>query len=449
MAYHGAAFGTTRPRGIMRREHRLSIQRLAQMFGVLWVLCAGAAGAQFNQYTAPGGPQERPESRETRLQREMDGASYHLGPVRIAPAFGIKDVAYVRSLFDADTVSSADVTATVVAGARAYLRTGPKMTWIARVEPGYVWWRRRSEARRFNLSYGLEGVGLFNRLFVGVSAHRTEDQRILTPEVPDLAPARNDEAEATIELQMTGSVYAFVNARENKQSNLVDDFISDPTLRLATRLDRTEKVVRSGLRWRPRAGWTIGVGAERSQTDFVSRVDDNSNSGTAPVLELTIDRSQIFILVDVAARSLTARQGSRFVDFNGVTGNVGVSYRPRPGLEAWIYGSRNLVYSLSPTYPYLDDERIGTSFGVSVGSHVGARVFVETGREQYTPLSAVTANRKDDLRAYGGSLRLLATQRLTFLAQVTRTHFVSDQPGNDRTYTTGGISINWGLGSVL
>lgn len=425
----------------MRRKHRLST--LIQMFGVLWVLCAGAARAQFDQYTAPGGPQDRPESREQRLKREIEEARYHLGPVRIAPVFGLRDVAYVRDVFDSGATTHPDVTTSVVGGARAYLRTGPKMTWIARFEPEYVWWRRRAEARRFNLSYGIEGVGLFNRVFVGVAAHRTEEQRILTPEVPELASGRSDEAEATIEVKLTGTFSAFVNARAGREKNLVDDFISDPALRATARLDRTEEVVRSGLRWRPRDGWMIGLGAERSQTDFARRVDDSSNHGTAPVVELSIDRDQIFILVDAAARSLTARQGSRFVDFNGVTGNAGVSYRPRRSFETWVYGSRNLVYSLSPDYPYLDDQRVGVALGLGGGGLFSTRFFVETGREQYARF-APAANRTDDLRAYGGSFRFFATQRLTFLAQVTRTRFFSNLPGNDRSYTAGGISVTWG-----
>jgi hypothetical protein len=440
MAYHGAAFCRTRLREIMRRKHWLSIQ----MFGVLLVLCAGAAGAQFNQYTAPGGPQDRPETREDRLKRELADARYHLGPVRIAPILGVKDIAYVRDIFDNGAAAPADVTTTVIGGARAYLRTGPKMTWIATLEPEYVWWRRRTEARRLNLSYGIEGVGLFNRVFVGVAAHRSEEQRILTPEVPELASGRSDEAEATVEVKVTGSVYAFLNGRAGQQKNLVDSFLGDPALRATARLDRTEEVVRSGLRWRPRDGWTIGVGAEHSQTNFARRVDDSSNRGTAPVVELSIDRDQIFIQADAAARSLTARQGSRFVDFNGVTGNVGVSYRPRRSFETWVYGSRNLVYSLSPDYPYLDDERVGVALGVGGGGRFATHFFAETGRERYTRFSPLAPDRTDDLRAYGGSLRFFATQRLTFVAQVTRTRFLSNLPGNDRSYSAGGISVTWG-----
>ncbi len=431
----------------MRCKHRLSnhlsVQRLTQMFGVVLVLSAGAAGAQFNQYTSPGGPQDRPESREERLKREIEEARYHLGPVRIAPIFGIKDVAYVRDLFDNGNIPP-DVTATVVGGARAYLRTGPKMTWIATFQPEYVWWRRRSEARRLDMSYGIEGVGLFNRVFVGVSAQRSEEQRILTPEVPELASGRSDQAEATVEVKITGSVYAFLNGRAGREKNLVDDFISDPALRATARLDRTEEVVRSGVRWRPRDGWTIGLGAEHSQTDFARRIDDSSNSGTAPVFELSIDRDQIFIQVDAAARSLTARQGSRFVDFNGVTGNASVSYRPRRTFETWVYSSRNLVYSLSPDYPYLDDQRVGVALGLGGGGLFSTRFFVETGREQYTPFVPVGTDRTDDLRAYGGSLRFFLTQRLTCVAQVTRTRFLSNLPGNDRSYTAGGFTVTWG-----
>jgi len=428
----------------MRREHRLSIQTLTQMFGILSVLYAGTAGAQFNQYTAPGGPQDRPETREDRLKRELAEAKYHLGPVRIAPVLSIRDVAYVRDIFDNGTASRPDITASVLGGARAYLHTGTKMIWIARLQPAYVWWQHRTDARRLNLSYGIEGLGLFNRVFVGVAAHRTEEQRILTPEVPELASGRGDEAEATVEVQISGSFSAFVNGRAGRQKNLVDAFINDPALRSAALLNRSEKVVRSGVRWHPREGWTIGVGAEHSQTDFARRVDDSSNSGTAPVVEVSIDRSQIFVVVDAAARSLTARQGSRFVDFNGVTGHAGISYRPRRTTEAWIYGSRDLVYSLSSDYPYLDDQRVGVAFALGGGGRFGTRFFAETGRERYARFSPLAASRIDDLRAFGGSFHVTLTQSLGLLAQVTRTRFISNLPGNDRSYTVGGVSVTWG-----
>src|SRR4051794_16010559 len=111
MAYHGAAFGSTGMREIMRRKHRLSSQTLVQTFGVLSILCSVAAGAQFNQYQALGRPQDGPETSETCLRGEIAEERYHLGPLRIAPGAGIKAVAYVRNPFDASGSDKGDVTA--------------------------------------------------------------------------------------------------------------------------------------------------------------------------------------------------------------------------------------------------------------------------------------------------------------------------------------------------
>jgi hypothetical protein len=422
----------------MRLKSRCSIFAIFLCF-----LLTGVANAQFNQYTPPGGPQERPEDRETRLKRELLEARYHFGPVRIAPEAGVKDVAYVRNLFGSGGESASDVTATVAAGGRGYLHTGPKIVWIARFRPEYVWWRQRSAARRFNLNSGIEGLGFFNRLFLGVSATRTEQQRILTPEVPQLGSARSDEAQVTAELRLSGALYTFLTARGDQQKNLADD-LADPSGRQLSLLNRKETVERMGVRWRPAPGYTVGVGAEHSQVSFDRKLLDSSNAGTAPILEVLVDRRQLFFQVDAAARSLTARQGSRFIDFNGVTGSVGASYHLRRSLEIWTYANRNVVYSLSPLYPYLDDSRVGLALGLGTGKRLVSRFFAETGQERYKAFSAAEPQRRDDVRTLGGALRLLVSERVTVSAQVTRSRYSSNLPGFDRSYTAGGLSVTLG-----
>jgi hypothetical protein len=406
-------------------------------------LVAGIADAQFDQYTAPGGPEQRPESREARLKREIEFARYRLGPFRISPELGIKDVAYVRNLFDSTGSGASDFTATVGGGARAYLRSGPKVTWVAHLRPDYVSWRRRSEARRLNMTYGLEGLGFFNHLFVGVLAGRSEQQRIINPEVLQPVSARADEVQATAELRISGALSMFATGTVSHQTGLVDT-LPDPLTRRLSLLDRKDRVVRAGLRWRQRSGWTVGVGAERSQVDFDRAALDSSNSGTAPVLELRFDRRRFFFQSDLAARSLRASEGSRFVTFDGVTGSASVSFQLRPGLEIWTYGSRNLVYSLSPSYPYLDDRRNGLSLSVGLGRRITTHLYAETGRERYVAFSPTTLRREDDLTSFGGSVSFRANELLTFAVQATRTRLDSNAAGAGRAYTSGGFSIALG-----
>src|ERR1700730_15130181 len=99
---------------------------------LLLFLLAGRAGAQFSQYTAPGGPEGRPADRKGELAKEVQEARFRLGPGRVEPTAGLRDVSYVKTLVASSAVTQpTDFTATAGAGLRAYLPTGPQVTWTA------------------------------------------------------------------------------------------------------------------------------------------------------------------------------------------------------------------------------------------------------------------------------------------------------------------------------
>jgi hypothetical protein len=407
--------------------------------GILF-LFAGSAKSQFLQFTQPGGPEGRQEDVQERLEREVQAARYHLGPVRIAPMVGFRDVAYVRDLLATGDARS-DVTATVGAGFRAYLRTGRKVTWIAQALPEYVWWQKRSEARRLNLSGGLETVFLFNRLTIDAAVSRLEQQRLVTPEVPELVNSASNLGRLDAELELSPVLRPFVSARQARQEGLVEDRVDEPAVERIALLDRDEQVMRAGLHWYPREDWMIGLGVERSKTDFDSPTLDSSNEGTSPVLELLIDRPRFYVRSDLAARSLTATEGSRFVDYDGVTGSISLNLVPRSRLETWLYASREINYSVLSDYPYLQDQRLGLSLGIGAGERIRFRAFAETGSNDYTALSPAAPERKDDLTAYGGAVRFLLTEALELSLQVLRLELDSNLPNQDRSYTSGGLSV--------
>ncbi|HJX27583.1 MAG TPA: hypothetical protein VJ885_06690 [Thermoanaerobaculia bacterium] len=405
-------------------------------------LFAGAAKAQFLQFTAPGGPDGRPETAEQRLEREIEEAPYRLGPAYIAPVVGFRDAAYVRNLFASEEEATpSDVTVTFTAGLRAYLHTGRKVTWIAQAIPEYVWWNKREDDRRLNFSWGIGGVALFNRLTVDTAVSRAEHQRIVTPEIPELANTASDLARLDAELEATSTLFPFVTARWTRQEALVEEH-DDPRIEGLELLDREERVARAGLRWRPRPGWMIGLGVERSEIDFDRVLLDSSNEGTSPVFEIQIDRRRFFLAADLAARSLKASEGSLFVDYDGVTGSVSVSVLPRYRVEVWTYANRDLVFSLSPDYPYLVDERIGLALVQRFGDRISTRVYGETGGNDYVAFSRATRDRRDDLVAFGGSAQFLLTNTLTLAIQATRIEFDSNLPENNRSYTAGGLTLS-------
>lgn len=414
--------------------------KVRMCLGILFLL-AGSAKGQFLLFTPPGGPQGRPETVEERLEREISQAPHHLGPVRIAPLVGFRNVAYVRDLFGNQTNVQSDVTATAGAGFRAYLHTGSKVTWIAQALPEYVWWNKREDARRLNLSGGLETLVLLNRLTVDMAASRVEEQRIVTPELPELVSSATDMVRLDSELEVTSQFRPFLSARWIRQEGLVDER-EDPAVQRIALLDRDEQVLRAGVHWYPRDDWKIGVGVESSQVEFDRPELDSSNEGTSPLLELTIDRPHFFVNADLVARSLTAtEEGSRFVDYDGITGSLSLSLVPRKSAEASLYANREVLYSLSESYPYLQDERIGVALGTGLGQRVLVRIFGEVGDDEYTAFLPAAPERTDDLTAYGGTIRFVLTDLLELAFEVTRLDLDSNIPGLDRTYTSGGLTV--------
>lgn len=413
--------------------------------GLLLFLIAASAGAQFAQYTTPGGPDGRPVDRKGLLRKQVESARFRLGAVRVAPAFGLKDAEYVRNLLGARSGSGTptDFTATVGAGARAYLPTGPAVTWTLYALPEYVWWQHDTARRRLNGLYGVGFDGFWNRLTVTAAAGSDTQQQILTSELPRLTSARVDHAGGTAEIEVSGPIYTFVSGTASRSRNLGKPSV-DPFADLLDQLDRDEQVARAELRWRHR-GWLAGLGAEYSNVDFIRRpgVIDRSNSGTAPVLELTRDGGRLFFQADVAQRSLTAKQGSSFVKFDKTTGNAAVSYEMTRAAGLWVYFNRNLVYSLSTGYSYLADLRHGVALHMKLGPRTSANLFGETGTLDYTAIAAGTPRRKDDLVSFGGAVNFRLLRSATLGIQGSRTRFNSNIAGASRELTVLGLTATF------
>ena len=421
--------------------------RLSSRASIIFVLCltalslmARSAGAQFLQYTPPGGPTARPESRQEQLARELLEARHRLGPIHIAPWATLHDVAYVRSLVATGRPQPNDLTATAGAGFRAYLRNGAKATWAAEVLPEYVWWQRQTERRQLNGRYSLGFYGYFNRLTVEARAGREQQQQLVTPELPVLVSSRRDGGELLTELEISHAFSAFAAIAVNHQNNLVGE-LPDPDVAQLRLLDRDEQTVRGGVRWRPGPRWVVGVGVERSQVDFVHGSLDRSNAGTAPVAEVRFAGRRVFVQVDAADRSLEARRGAAFVPYHQVTGSAAVTVGSQTHISATLYANRNLAYSLSPLYAYFEDERLGASLNVVLGHRSSARLFAEGGRNSYTAFAAGTFSRHDDVSSYGAVLTSTLNRRLTLGLQGVRSKFDSNLPAGDRSYTSVGATI--------
>jgi hypothetical protein len=405
-------------------------------------LTAKSAGAQFFQYTPPGGPEQQPESRKEELERQIDKARYRLGPFHIAPWAALHDVSYVRNFFATGIKTPSDLTATAGAGFRAYLHNGRKAAWAFQVLPEYVWWRDQAERRQLNGRYLVSYYGFFNRLTLEVRGGREQQQRLVTPELPVPVSARRDLGEVLAEVQLTPTFHAFATSAFNWQNNLVEDSGIDPRVQELRLLDREERVTRAGLRWLP-GKWSVGLGAERSEVDFDHGTLDRSNAGTAPVAEVRFRGRRVAFETDLAARSLEARQGAQFVPYDRVTGNASLRLGSESHVSTNLYASRNLVYSLERSYAYLTDDRLGLSVTSRLGRRAQGRVFVEQGTEGYTAYLAGAPEREDDLTSYGASVIINLRGGFNLTLQGLRARFDSNIPGGDRNYSLAGATIDF------
>jgi hypothetical protein len=427
---------------IMRLKTQAAMTATIAMTTLGLLLMAGSAGAQF-QYTAPGGPEEQPASRKEALELEVTRARYRLGPMRVAPWATLRDVAYVRPIISAGEPLPADFTATVGAGFRAYLRNGPKVTWTLGVLPEYVWWHKQTGRRLLSGRYQAGFHGFFNRLTLEATAGREQALQIVTPEVPILASSRTDKAEVLTELELTPALFAFVSGSALEQTNLEDD-TRDPRLEILRLLDRRERVARGGLRWQPRQELSLGLGVEGSRADFSRSAVARSNSGTAPLALFSYRGHRLGFEGEVAFRSLEARRGSAFVPYHKPTGRAALMLGSGRTLAGTLYASRNLIYSLASNYAYLQDNRLGFSLQGSLGYRFHISGFVETGPDEYTAFVAGSPNRRDDVTSYGTTIDYNITQDLIVGLKGLRSSFVSNLPGTDRTYTSVGLTVNFG-----
>jgi len=420
---------------------RLKIRASMTLILCLTALCgmSESARAQFLQYTLPGGPEENPESRQERLAHELKEARYRLGPVRIAPWLNVHDVSYVRSVVAEGVETPNDLTASVGAGFRAYLRSGPKVTWIAQVLPEYTWWQRQTDRRQLNGRYLLGMAGYFNRLTVEAQAGRQQRLQVVNPEVPVPVSSRNDGGELLTELRLASSLSAFAVFNVSRQNNLIEG-TTDPLTGRLRLLDRDEQVERAGLRWRPSSSWTVGLGAEHSEVEFLHGELDRSNSGTAPLAQVLFQGSRFRFQTQAAARSLRADRGSEFIPFHGVTGETSLSLESRSRLGATLYASRNLEYSIESSYAYFLDERVGTSLTLSLGQRTTGRLFAELGSDDYAEFPGVPP-RRDDVSSWGGSLTFRLHAGFALGLQGVRSRFDGNGTAPDRSYTSVGATI--------
>jgi hypothetical protein len=407
------------------------------LVAVLPLLAAAPAAAQFSQYISPGTLLGHETSKQPQIEKAVDEARWHLGPLRLAPWVGLRDAAWVTNVFaGSGGQKKPDFTVTVGAGLQGFLPMGPKTYLTIDALPEYVYWQKESERRRLDGQYGLGLYGFFNRLTASAEVNRVEEQTIVSSEFQQRIHTGQESLQGALDLQITSLISLFTSARRGRTLHLLSSAErEDPRIPPFEQLDREESLIRAGVELRPTQRLSVAVGAERSIADFLHATGDRSNSGTSPLLEMSWAQKHIQAQASVVFRSLKARGGSSFTPFDGVSGQAQVMVTPRWRFSYALYGSRNLSYSLEGSSPWFKDDRYGVAVISRFGRNAVLTVFGEDGTHDYASGSGVGPPRTDDFSAYGTNLRLTLRRQTDLSMGLVHTDLNSAIPGLDESLT--------------
>lgn len=424
---------------------RESWRLLAKTIG--WVACSlvGLAlptAAQFVQYTPPGFFEPRREETETILERHMSEARWRAGRLYLDPWIGMRDSGYRDPVAGTD---EGDLTVTLGAGIRGWLPVGSDFTIAAHLLPEYTWWQELSDRNRWNGRYGAGLFGNLGRTGVGLKVRLDDYASYFSREFEQQVNTRYEEVEGDLEILAWRELVVFLGG-----SLAAIDYDNEelPALPATSAVDRDEARATLGVRYEFGQTGAAGIGWEYTQAEFEPGPSDRSNSGAAPVLQLEFAGSQLFVDAHLAYRSLLAEDGSRFVDFDGVTGRAQLSWRTLDRLELQVFASNLLAYSLTDVWAYYEYKPVGLGIRWAFTDWARMRLFGETGSDEYSAFDEAGPARSDDFDTWGLEADF-QLDRVGFAVGYSETDYSSNLPVYDRRIRRLGFQVGLGTGSGL
>ena len=402
---------------------------------VLLGSAATDARAQFTQYSRPGGGDFAVAGTSTsdKVAQALEEARWHWGKLAVEPWAGIREVTYndnVGRVPEGAGEQVSDVNATIGAGLRAYLPGGRGLVWAAHALPQYIWWQDLENRRHFGGQYGLGLFGTSGRTALEMFVSYDDSTRFFSREFEDQVETETLLTRADIDFAVGGGVSIYGSGRY-RQLRYGDQ---EGEIQPLKTVDRDETVGRSMIRYRPREGFVLGLGAEYSQAEFDEIGNVRDNDGTGPAFEMRYLGGRVTILADAVGRSLTFENGGENLDYDDVTGHAALRLVASERLQPRVYWQRNLVYSFSEDWPYYVDESFGVGLDINFSTYVILRLWGEEGDNDYQPLEVDGPARVDDLAVIGGELEFRLGPGQLILGGY-RTDYDSTLPDFDREVT--------------
>lgn len=432
----------------------MRLERTVVFIFAALLVTAGAARGQFSQYTQPGTATlgGAPVTRES-LEKAVSDARWQAGGLRLDPWLALRDVSWHDNPSgqpDGASETESDVTAVAGAGLRAYLPTGPDVTWVAYALPEYLWWDKQEDRRRLNGRYGAGVFAFFNRLTLEATGARTERLSIVSSELPEQVNNRDTTASLASSVRLGFSTAVFVEVEESQIRNLIDADERAPGSGLdpLDLLDRDEHRVRTGLSYEPRSRWRLRLGYEWTETDSLDGARNLSSTGTAPLVSVAYDGPKVELSAEVQELSLEAEPGSELADTDLTTYSATLGTKGNR-LSTSLYARRTLSLALGSDYSHFQTDLIGLRTGLRLGRRTELNAFAEGGQADFRNVAASlpdAAERQDDITAYGAELTMDLGRSVRLHLGGSQTDFDSNLPGQDRSLTTLRAGVSFGIG---
>jgi len=387
---------------------------------------------------------EETASKEDRLNDAMEKARWRLGPVRLSPWFGLKQIGYVDNVFGRGEDTRSDFTATVGAGLHGYVHLGRKTILAAHVLPEYVWWRELEDRRLWNWNSGVGVFAFLNRLSLEATAGSARLQVPLNFEFEAPVNLRRDRVATALELRLHDRFSLFGAGSVTEFRFRDEDVEGLPGAEPLRFLDRDEERFSGGIRYRWRPKVTVSGGLEFSRVDFIERERDRSTRSTAPLVEVRVDGNRFDARARVVWTKLEPVSGSLFPESRSTLGSFNLGFTPGARLSWRLYGGRNLVYAYSALVSHYTQDRIGLGVSMPVGWRTVLGAFTEQGRINTDGLAGVGRSRGDS-SSHGGTLSFLVLGQTRLLVRVARTSYDGVGPLSRTTITR--INATLGLGA--
>ncbi len=418
------------------RARRATAAPIASLLTAVLVGGFGAAALEGQQYVLPGTPMRGADSpSKSHFQDRLKESPWRAGPFYLSPWGGLRDASFVNNLGGQGPSQSgeSDFTATVGAGLRGYLSTGSKVLFAAHALPEYVWWQDTDSKSRLNGRYGLGAFVFFNRMHLQLSQRRIEQQAFFSTEIQSLTSSRTDVSTFGIDVEIARNLSLYGLATRQDYRN---EEVENATFSL---LDRESDSAAIGLRYENDEGWRVELGFEDRSVDFAQAARNLSNSGTATLAKIGLQRNAIGFQLALALENRDGDEGSEFGSFDGATGGLDVLWRPSPRLAVLTYVRRAQTYSVDRLNAYLEAQRQGARLNFDF-DRVTLGIFGEVGEDDYQAVTPGTANRIEDVSAYGAELRV-TLREVSLSGRAYRTDYDSALEEFDRDVT----SVQFGI----